>query len=70
MQLGLAKRSPALLEKQREFQWRLADAEDKKGDLAKTERLIQELLRMGLDAEQRLEALCFLADVQVVTFLC
>ena len=53
------------LEKQREFLWRLADAYDKDGRLAQAERELKILLEMPLSEEQQLEALCFLAEVQV-----
>ena len=53
------------IEKQREFLWRLADAFDKDGQLADAEDQLRELLDMPLSQEQRLEALCFLAEIQV-----
>ena len=53
------------IEKQREFLWRLADAFDKDGRLVEAEEQLQELLDMPLSDEQRLEALCFLAEIQV-----
>ena len=53
------------IEKQREFLWRLADAFDKDGRLLEAEEQLQELLDMPLSDEQRLEALCFLAEIQV-----
>ena len=56
------------IEKQREFLWRLADAFDKDGRLVEAEEQLQELLDMPLSDEQRLEALCFLAEIQVSCF--
>lgn len=52
--------------KVREFLWRLAECHSRRGDLAQAEAQLRELLRMQLAShEQRLEALCFLADIQV-----
>ena len=53
-------------EKQREYLWRVADCCDKAGQLDTAERHLNELLAMDLSQEQRLEALCFLADIQVL----
>ena len=53
------------IEKQREFLWRLADAFDKDGRMGEAEEQLQELLDMPLSDEQQLEALCFLAEIQV-----
>ena len=55
------------IEKQREFLWRLADAYDKDGRMAEAEQELKILLDMPLSEEQQLEALCFLAEVQVQT---
>lgn len=55
----------AILEKQREFLWRLGDAYEKGGHLESAEAQLIALLDMPLSEAQRLEALCFLADIQV-----
>ena len=52
-------------EKQREYLWRVADCYDKAGRLDTAQGHLQELLGMNLSKEQELEALCFLADIQV-----
>lgn len=52
-------------EKMREYLWRVADCYDKAGHLDTAERHLKQLLAMDLSQEQRLEALCFLADIQV-----
>ncbi len=57
------------LEKQREYLWRVADAYDKVGYLDIAETHLKELLCLELSKEQKLEALCFLADIQVPAFL-
>ena len=57
------------LEKQREYLWRVADAYDKAGYLDIAETHLKELLCLELSKEQKLEALCFLADIQVPGFL-
>lgn len=54
-----------VIEKQREFLWRLGDAYEKGGRLGEAEAQLQALLDMPLSEEQRLEALCFLAEIQV-----
>ena len=54
-----------MIEKQREFLWRLGDAYEKGGRLDQAEAQLKALLDMPLSEEQRLEALCFLADIQV-----
>ena len=52
--------------KVREFLWCLAECHSRRGDLAQAEAQLRELLRMQLAShDQRLEALCFLADIQV-----
>ena len=52
--------------KQREFLWRLAEALDRTGNIVAAEEQLKQLLKMPLDnEEQRLEALCFMADIQV-----
>lgn len=54
------------LAKTREFLWRLAECYERMGCLAHVEAQLRELLCMSLASEeQRLEALCFLADIQV-----
>ena len=53
-------------EKQREYLWRVADANEKAGRLEVAEAHLKELLGMNLSKEQKLEALCFLADIQVL----
>lgn len=52
-------------EKQREYLWRVADSYDKAGYLDIAESHLKELLDLGLNKEQKLEALCFHADIQV-----
>ena len=64
-------RTKSELAKQREFLWRAAEALDRVGDLGAAELQLKALLKMPLDSEeQRVEALCFLADLQVHTFAC
>jgi hypothetical protein len=53
-------------EKQREYLWRVADCYDKSGHLDTADKHLKELLAMNLSQEQKLEALCFLADIQVL----
>lgn len=68
LQLRIAKGAGAdqRLAKIREFLWRLAECYERMGCLAHAEVQLRELLSMPLaSTEQRLEALCFLADVQV-----
>ena len=68
LQLRIAKGGgqPARLAKIREFLWRLAECYERMGCLAHAEAQLRELLGMPLASnEQRLEALCFLADIQV-----
>lgn len=66
LQLELAKAQGSVA-KQREFLWRLAEAEDRLGELEPAEDKLKELLGLQLDSEeQRLQALCFLADMQVL----
>ncbi|CAK0785762.1 hypothetical protein CVIRNUC_008973 [Coccomyxa viridis] len=62
--LTLAKEQE-LQEKQREFLWRISDAYDKAGYLDIAENRLKELLEQELSEEQQLEALCFLADIQI-----
>lgn len=51
--------------KQREFLWRLAEAQDRLGELEKAEGTLKQLLDLHMDsADQSIEALCFLADLQ------
>lgn len=64
LQLDLAKEQ-GLQEKQREFLWRISDAYDKAGYLDIAENHLKELLEQDLSQEQKLEALCFMADIQV-----
>lgn len=64
LQLTLAKEQ-GLQEKQREYLWRISDAYDKAGYLDIAETRLKELLEQQLSEEQQLEALCFLADIQV-----
>ena len=52
-------------EKAREYLWRLADVYDRMACFPHAEAQLRELLEMNLSKEQRLEALCFLADIQV-----
>ena len=68
LQLTLAKEQ-GLQEKQREFLWRISDAYDKAGYLDVAENRLKELLEQQLSEEQQLEALCFLADIQVDCWL-
>jgi hypothetical protein len=49
----------------REFLWRLADAYDRDGEPAQSEQYLKELLAMTLTKKQELEALTYLADIQV-----
>lgn len=70
MQLQLAVGSEAgrLVQpaKAREYLWRLAECHSRIGDMLPAENRLRELLTMPLSGmEQRLEALCFLADIQV-----
>ena len=65
LQLGLAAEQ-GNHEKQREYLWRVADANEKAGRLEVAEAHLKELLGMNLSKEQKLEALCFLADIQVL----
>ena len=56
----------ARLAKTREFLWRLAKEYEAMGCLAHAEAQLRELLSLRLAShDQRLEALCYLADVQV-----
>ena len=59
---GPSQRSPA---KVREYLWRIADAYDRMACFPHAEAMLRELLDLELDREQRLEALCCLADIQV-----
>jgi lipopolysaccharide biosynthesis regulator YciM len=68
VQLELAT-SQGIAEKQREFLWRVADSYDKAGYLDIAESHLKELLSLDLTKEQKLEALCFLADIQVCLHL-
>lgn len=68
LQLRIARGGgqPARLAKIREFLWRLAECYERMGCLAHAEAQLRDLLGMPLASnEQRLEALCFLADIQV-----
>lgn len=68
MAIGPEEGRVAKLAKAREFRWRLAECYSRQGALAHAEVQLRELLRMQLAShEQRLEALCFLADIQVCT---
>ena len=67
MQLELAKEQ-GLQEKQREYLWRISDSYDKAGYLDIAENHLKELLEQELSEEQNLEALCFLADIQVCCY--
>jgi hypothetical protein len=51
-------------EKVREYLWRGAEAYDRCGHLESAEEQLDDLLECELSKEQKLEALCFLADVQ------
>lgn len=52
--------------KQREFLWRTAEARDRLGDLDKAVEALRQLTETHLESEAQLvEALCFLADLQV-----
>ena len=55
----------ANVEKAREYLWRLADVYDRMACFPHAEAQLRELMEMNLSKEQRLEALCFLADIQV-----
>ena len=68
LQLTLAKEQ-GRQEKQSEFLWRISDAYDKAGYLDIAENRLKELLEQQLSEEQHLEALCFLADIQVNCWL-
>lgn len=63
-QLDLAQKEGSEL-KQREHLWRGAEAYRRIGDLRTAQERLQSLLAMELTEEQHLEALCFLADIQV-----
>lgn len=63
---GRLAASTGYIEKQREFLWRLGDAHAKGGRLDLAEAQLKALLDMPLSEEQRLEALCFLAEIQVL----
>mmetsp|Transcript_3540 Transcript_3540/g.10271 ORF Transcript_3540/g.10271 Transcript_3540/m.10271 type:complete len:1007 (-) Transcript_3540:744-3764(-) len=66
MAIGPEEGRVAKLAKAREFRWRLAECYSRQGALAHAEVQLRELLRMQLAShEQRLEALCFLADIQI-----
>ncbi|KAK9826861.1 hypothetical protein WJX81_001210 [Elliptochloris bilobata] len=52
-------------EKVREYLWRGAEAYDRCGHLESAEEQLRELLECELSKDQKLEALCFLADVQM-----
>ena len=64
VQLELARERESE-EKMREYLWRGAEAYDRCGHLESAEEQLHELLECELSKEQKLEALCFLADVQV-----
>eukprot|EP00884_Botryococcus_braunii_P003748 jgi/Botrbrau1/13374/Bobra.0194s0006.2 len=49
----------------REFLWRLADAHDREGEPEQSEKFLKELLAMTLTKKQELEALTYLADIQM-----
>lgn len=56
---------PLAVPKVPEYLWRIADAYDRMACFPHAEAQLRELLELDLDREQRLEALCFLADIQV-----
>ena len=64
LQLRLALNGGTLT-KQREYFWRLAETCDRLGNMEEAEEHLKSLMDMDLTPEQKLEALCFLADVQV-----
>lgn len=65
LQLALA-RQQGNLPKEREFLWRSAEALDRLGDHDKAEDALRGLTQMPLESDAQLvEALCFLADLQV-----
>lgn len=64
VQLDMAKQRSSE-EKVREYLWRGAEAYDRCGHLESAEEQLHDLLECELTKEQKLEALCFLADVQV-----
>ena len=64
LQLRLALNGGTLA-KQREYFWRLAETCDRLGNMEEAEEHLKSLMDMDLTPEQKLEALCFLADVQV-----
>ena len=64
LQLRLALNG-GTLDKQREYFWRLAETCDRLGNMEEAEEHLKSLMDMDLTPEQKLEALCFLADVQV-----
>ena len=64
LQLRLALNGGTLI-KQREYFWRLAETCDRLGNMEEAEEHLKSLMDMDLTPEQKLEALCFLADVQV-----
>ena len=65
LQLRLALNGGTLT-KQREYFWRLAETCDRLGNMEEAEEHLKTLMDMDLTPEQKLEALCFLADVQVI----
>jgi hypothetical protein len=64
LQLSLARHLNDV-PKIREFLWRLADAHDREGEPEQSEKFLKELLAMTLTKKQELEALTYLADIQV-----
>ncbi|KAK9814721.1 hypothetical protein WJX72_010484 [[Myrmecia] bisecta] len=62
LDLAIKKKEVA---KQREYLWRLAETLDRAGAPEQSERQLKDLLAMNLTQEQKLEALCFLADMQI-----
>lgn len=65
-QVNVAKRQ-GNIPKQREFLWRTAEAQDRLGDVKEAEESLRKLIAMPLESEAQLvEALCFLADLQVL----
>lgn len=49
----------------REYLWRIADTYERMACFPHAEAQLRELLEMEITQAQRLEALCFLADIQV-----
>lgn len=65
--MGVAQKQ-GNIPKQREFLWRTAEAQDRLGDVKEAEESLRNLIAMPLESEAQLvEALCFLADLQVAS---